>query len=79
MGGGTRDKVLDALIKNGPCSMRDFYKKAGLTKKDTEMVMQWARDGELVMWNGSQGNKPSPTFALVGDDRIPEGVKLITK
>jgi hypothetical protein len=74
-----KKKVLDALIKNGPCSMRDFYKKAGLTKKDTEMVMQWARDGELVMWNGSQGNKPSPTFALVGDDRIPEGVKLIIK
>ena len=40
---------------------------------------QWVREGELVTWNASKGNKPSPTFALPGDDRIPEGVKLITK
>ena len=59
--------------------MRDLYKKAGLKKQDTGMVMQWARDGELVKWNASKGNRASPTFALPGDDRIPEGVKLITK
>ena len=72
-------KVLNALTKHGPCTMRDLYKKAGLKKQDTGMVMQWARDGELVTWNASKGNRASPTFALVGDDRIPEGVKLITK
>ena len=42
-------------------------------------IWQWVRGGELVTWNASKGNRASPTFALPGDDRIPEGVKLITK
>jgi hypothetical protein len=71
-------KALNALTKHGPCTMRDLYKKAGLKKQDTGMVMQWARDGELVKWNASKGNRASPTFALVGDDRIPKGAELIT-
>ena len=50
-----------------------------LKKEDRANIIQWVREGELVTWNASQGNKPSPTFAIVGDDRIPEGVKLITK
>ena len=41
-------------------------------------MYDWVRYGELVMWNASQGNKPSPTFALVGDVRIPHDVELIT-
>ena len=59
--------------------MRDLYKKTGLKKQDTGLVMQWARDGELVQWNPNQGNKPSPIFALVGDDRIPKDAGLITE
>ena len=72
-------KVLNALTKHGPCTMRDLYKKAGLKKQDTGMVMQWARDDELVKWNASKGNRASPTFALVGDDRIPKDAELITE
>ena len=40
---------------------------------------QWVREGKLVTWNTSKSNRASPTFPLPGDDRIPEGVKLITK
>jgi len=35
------------------------------------------KQGELV--NSIKGSKPSPAFALVGDDRIPKDAKLITK
>jgi hypothetical protein len=57
-------KVLNALTKHGPCTMRDLYKKAGLKKQDTGMVMQWARDGgdsfaymsmQWAFWLGYQG------------------------
>ena len=72
-------KVLTKLKNDGPCTMRKLQRTLSLNKKDIALVMQWVKQGELVTWNASKGNRASPTFALVGDDRIPEGVKLITK
>lgn len=74
-----KEKVLTKLKNDGPCTMRKLQRTLNLKKEDTANIMQWVREGELVTWNASKGSKPSPTFALVGDDRIPEGVKLKTK
>ena len=72
-------KVLTKLKNDGPCTMRKLQRTLSLNKKDIALVMQWVKQGELVTWNASKGNRASPTFALVGDDRIPKDAELITE
>ena len=72
-------KILTKLKNDGPCTMRKLGRTFNLEEEDRANIIQWVREGELVTWNASKGNRASPTFALPGDDRIPEGVKLITK
>ena len=72
-------KILTKLKNDGPCTMRKLGRTFNLKKEDRANIIQWVREGELVTWNASQGNKPSPTFALVGDDRIPKDAEFITE
>ena len=73
-----KGRVFKYLGKNGPSTMRVLQKSAGLKKSQRSLIHNWVRQGELVMWNASQGNKPSPTFALIDDNRIPENAEFIT-
>jgi len=72
-------KIITKLQNDGPCTVRKLGRTFNLKKEDRANIIQWVREGELVTSNASKGNKPSPTFAIVGDDRIPEGVRLITQ
>jgi hypothetical protein len=74
----TKATVMNYLKKNGGTTLRDLQRLAGLKKQHSHLMSTWVKQGELVKWNSSQGNKPSPTFALVGDDRIPKDAELIT-
>ena len=60
-------------------TIRDFDKKRKILPTNKKHLLDnWVKNGELVMWNGSQGNAPSLRVAIPGDDRIPEDVELIT-
>lgn len=73
-----KGRVFNHLKDNGASTIRELHRSAGLKKAQYRLMYNWVRYGELVMWNASKGNKPSPTFALVGDDRIPTNIELIT-
>jgi hypothetical protein len=73
-----KGRVFNYLKDNGASTIRELHRSAGLKKTQYRLMYKWVRYGELVMWNASKGNKPSPTFALAGDVRIPKDVELIT-
>ena len=74
----TKARVMCYLKKNGGTTLRYLQRSAGLKKQYSHLMSAWVKQGELVKWNASKGSKPSPTFALVGDDRIPKDAELIT-
>lgn len=76
---GCKERVFKYLNENGPTTTRDFDKKRKILPKDKKhLIEKWVENGELVKWNGSQGNAPSFRVAIPGDDRIPEDVELKT-
>lgn len=76
---GCKELVFKYLNENGPTTIRDFDKKRKILPTNKKHLLDnWVKNGELVMWNGSQGNAPSLRVAIPGDDRIPEDVELIT-
>ena len=76
---GCKSRVFKYLNENGPTTIRYFAKKKKILPRDEKhLIEKWVENGELVKWNGSQGNAPSLRVAIPGDDRIPEGVELIT-
>ena len=64
------------LVENKTSKEQQFFGRTNFMSP-VKFQSDNCKQGELV--KSIKGNKPSPTFALVGDDRIPEGVKLITK
>jgi len=64
--------VYNHLSENGPTTARDLDRDAGLAVEERYMLHQWVSTGELVTWNANPGGRPSPTFAMVEDPRIPE-------
>ena len=76
---GCKELVFKYLNENGPTTIRDFDKKRKILPTNKKHLLDnWVKNGELVMWNGSQGNAPSLRVAIPDDDRIPEDVELIT-
>jgi hypothetical protein len=65
-------RIFNYLQANGPTTARNLLRSAGLKKQYTYMLNKWVKDEELFTWDASKGARPSPTYALAGDDRIPE-------
>ena len=68
-------KVFKLLEKNGPTTARELGRKAGLKRNSRHLLSKWVEARELVTWDASKGVRPSPTYALKGDDRVPEDVR----
>jgi hypothetical protein len=77
--GENKARVMNYLKKNGGTTLRDLQRLAGLKKQHSHLMSTWGKQGELVTWNASKGNRASPSFVLVGDDRIPKDAELIIK
>ena len=67
-------KVFNLLEKNGPTTAREIGRKAGLKRNSRHLLNKWVEASELVTWDASKGVRPSPTYALKGDDRVPKDV-----
>ena len=67
-------KVFNLLEKNGPTTAREIGRKAGLKRNSRYLLNKWVEASELVTWDASKGVRPSPTYALKGDDRVPKDV-----
>ncbi|HAE12394.1 MAG TPA: hypothetical protein DCG39_12200, partial [Opitutae bacterium] len=65
-------KVFNLLEKNGPTTAREIGRKAGLKRNSHHLLNKWVEASELVTWDASKGVRPSPTYALKDDDRVPE-------
>ena len=76
--GECKAKVFKLLQDNGPTTLRDLQRKKFLKEGFVGLIHEWVRRGELVMWNASKGDKPSPTLCIPGDDRIPTDKPMIT-
>ena len=70
-------KVFKFLQDKGPTTLR-ILKKKFLKNGLDRLADEWVKEGELVMWNASKGDKPSPTLCIPGDDRIPTDKPMIT-
>ncbi|MDA8989420.1 YfjI family protein [Opitutales bacterium] len=68
-------RIFNYLERNGPTTSRNLQRSAGLKKRYTYMLNKWVKDGELITWDASNGARPSPTYALAGDDRAPDRLK----
>lgn len=77
---GCKSRLLNYLRTHGPTTIRDLSKKKKILPRDKKYLIQnLVENGELVKWNGSQGNAPSFRVAIPGDDRIPKGAAMIAK
>ena len=68
-------KVYKHLQENGPTTARDLGRKAGLKRNSRYLLDKWVEASELVTWDASKGGQPSPTYALKGEDRVPEEIR----
>jgi len=65
-------RVYDYLNENGPTTARILDRKVGLEVKDRYLLDRWVIAGELVTWNANLNGRPSHTYAMIGDPRIPQ-------
>ena len=68
----SKANVFNYLQSNGPTTARDLVRRRLIKKENRYLLDKWVEEGELIVWDGSNGARPSPTYALLGDDRVPE-------
>ena len=68
----SKANVFDYLQSNGPTTARDLVRRRLIKKENRYLLDKWVEEEELIVWDGSNGARPSPTYALLGDDRVPE-------
>jgi hypothetical protein len=71
----SKANVFDYLQSNGPKTARDLVRRRLIKKENRYLLDKWVEEGELIVWDGSNGARPSPTYALLGDDRVPESFR----
>jgi len=68
----SKANVFEYLQSNRPSTGRDLERRRLIKKENRYLLKKWVEEGELIVWDASNGSRPSPAYALYGDNRVPE-------
>jgi hypothetical protein len=64
--------VYNYLHDKGPTTANALARNSVLPKRDRHLLRRWVADGDILTWDANEGGRPSLTYAMAGDPRVPQ-------